>query len=102
MYMNVFRSRKSADMDVGAYRADAARMGDLARTQPGFISFKSFTAEDGETVTISEWESRDHARAWHRNAEHAAVQGRGRAEYYESYANYSCEEPEVRRFSRGT
>ncbi|SFF74436.1 Heme-degrading monooxygenase HmoA [Novosphingobium sp. CF614] len=97
--MNVFRSRKRADMQAEAYRADAARMAALATAQPGFVSYKSFSAEDGETVTISEWETEAHARAWARNPEHLAVQGRGRAEYYESYTVYSCDEPDVRRFS---
>lgn len=100
MYMNVFRSRKRADMDLAAYHADAARMVELACAQPGFVSYKTFAAEDGETVTISEWESREHAQAWARNAEHAAVQGRGRAEYYESYTVHSCTDPEVRQFRR--
>lgn len=100
MYMNVFRSCKRADMDAAAYQADAARMVELACAQPGFVSYKTFAAEDGETVTISEWETEDSARAWQRHAEHAAVQGRGRAEYYESYTVYSCNEPDVRRFSR--
>lgn len=99
MYMNVFRSRKRADMDAAAYQADAARMGDLASAQPGFIAYKSFAADDGETVTISEWETEAHARDWARNADHFSVQKRGRAEYYESYTVYSCNEPDVRRFS---
>lgn len=100
MYMNVFRSRKRADIDAAAYHADAARMVELARAQPGFIAYKTFTAEDGETVTISEWETIEDARAWQRNAEHAAVQQRGRAEYYESYTVYSCDQPDARRFTR--
>lgn len=98
--MNVFRSHKRPGMDAAAYQADAARMAALARAQPGFLSYKTFAAEDGETVTISEWESEDHARAWARNAEHLAVQKRGRIEYYESYTVYSCDQPDVRRFSR--
>lgn len=99
MYMNVFRSRKRPDMDAAAYQADAARMAQLAQMQPGFLSYKTFTAEDGETVTMSEWETREHAMAWQRHAEHAAVQKRGRGAYYESYTVYSCDEPDVRRFS---
>ena len=36
MYMNVFRSRKRADIDAAAYAEDAARMEALAREQKGF------------------------------------------------------------------
>ena len=100
MYMNVFRSRKRADMDAGAYAADAARMEALAREQKGFIAYRSYKAEDGETLSMSEWESEEDARAWARNLEHAKVQGRGRTEYYESYTVYSCADPRVRQFSR--
>lgn len=101
MYMNVFRSRKRADMDAEAYAADAARMEELARSQRGFIAYRSYKADDGETLSMSEWETEEDARAWWRNVEHAAVQARGKAEYYESYAVYSCLDPRVRRFERG-
>ena len=100
MYMNVFRSRKRADMDAGAYAADAERMEALAREQKGFIAYRSYKAEDGETLSMSEWESEEDARAWARNFEHATVQGRGRTDYYESYTVYSCADPRVTQFAR--
>ena len=100
MYMNVFRSRKRTGMDSQAYHADAERMVALARTQPGFLGYKTFSAEDGETVTISEWASEADARAWAGHFEHRAVQKRGRSEYYESYTVYSCDQPDVRRFTQ--
>ncbi|HEX9807345.1 MAG TPA: antibiotic biosynthesis monooxygenase [Alteraurantiacibacter sp.] len=98
MFLVVFRNRKRADMDAAAYDGDAARMEELARAQPGFISFKSYTAEDGEVIALSEWEDEAAARGWGRHAEHLAVQGRGRAEYYESYTLFACAEPRIHRF----
>ena len=100
MYVNVFRNRKRADIDAAAYAEDAARMEALARAQKGFIAYRSYKAEDGETLSMSEWESEEDARAWARHLEHIAVQGRGRAEYYESYTVYSCNNPAVRQFDR--
>ena len=100
MYMNVFRHRKAGDFDAEAYSADAARMEALARAQKGFISFRRYSAEDGEFLSISEWETQADARAWARHPEHVKVQARGRSEYYESYVVYSCADPEVRSFSR--
>ena len=85
MYLVVFRNRKRAGIDAAAYGAAAERMDQMARSQPGFLSFKSFTADDGEVVAISEWASEADARAWGRQAEHAAVQGQGRAEWYAEY-----------------
>ncbi|MCJ2184172.1 antibiotic biosynthesis monooxygenase [Novosphingobium sp. 1949] len=100
MYVNVFRSRKRAGYDAQGYAADAARMGELASQQPGFIAYKSFSAPDGETLTMSEWDSHEAAMAWQRNPEHARVQQAGRGDYYESYTVYSCTDPVVRRFDR--
>ncbi len=100
MYLTVFRNRKRADMDADAYTADARRMEDQAATIPGFISVKSFTSDDGEVVTLSEWDSAAAAKAWGRHPDHAIVQQRGKNEYYEQYTLYSCAEPLMRRFER--
>lgn len=100
MYLNVFRSRKCADMDAAAYAADAARMQALAAQQPGYIAYRFYHSDDGEGLSMSEWESEEHARAWARHVEHGLVQGRGWADYYESYTVYSCNAPQVRSFQR--
>lgn len=96
--MNVFRSRKRPDHDAAAYAADAARMGELAQAQPGFLDYKSFAAPDGETVTISVWESTQAAKAWARHPEHLEAQARGRRDYYAEFTMYAAEEATVRRF----
>ena len=100
MYVNVFRSRKRADYAAAAFAADDAAMEALARTQPGFVEYKWFAAEDGETCSISVWESEDHARAWGAHPEHAAVQARGRLGYYETYTMYTFVDPAVKSFER--
>lgn len=100
MYLVVFRNRKRADIDSAAYAADAQAMDTLARQQPGFLSFKSYTAEDGEVIALSEWHDEGAALAWRRVAEHAEVQGRGRAEYYESYTLYAATPARVHHFNR--
>lgn len=98
MYLTIFRNRKRADFDEAAYAADAARMEALARAQAGFLSFKSFVAEDGEVVAISEWADAASAKAWGAHPDHRAVQTRGRSEYYASYCSISADQPQVRRF----
>lgn len=100
MYLVVFRNRKRAGFDAQAYSADADRMLALARAQPGFLSFKSYVAEDGEVVAISEWASEAAAHAWGAHPDHAVVQGRGRSNYYESYTSFACDNPRVSRFER--
>lgn len=98
MFLVVFRNRKRAEMDAVAYSAEAERMEDLARQQPGFLSFKGYTAEDGEVVALSEWADEASARAWGREAEHRAAQGRGRSLYYASYTLFACADPRVHHF----
>ena len=96
----VFRNRKRADIDQSAYAAEAETMERLARAQPGYLSFKSYAAEDGEVVALSEWADEASARAWGRVAEHRAVQSRGRSDYYEGYTLFACENPRIHRFTR--
>ena len=98
MYLVVFRNRKRPDIDVARYDADATSMAALAASQPGYLSFKSYTAEDGEVVAISEWTDEAAARAWARNADHAEVQARGRTDYYAEYTVFGCDEPRMHGF----
>lgn len=100
MYLVVFRNRKRADRDAAAYGADAARMLEMAQAQPGFLSFKSYTAEDGEVIALSEWADEASARSWGRLAEHLAVQREGRESYYASYTLFGCAEPRIHRFDQ--
>ena len=71
-----------------------------ARAQPGFVSFKSYTAEDGEVVAVSEWADAEAARNWGRQPDHALVQAKGRVEYYQDYTLYTADEPRTHRFAR--
>ena len=100
MFLVVFRNRKRADIDYAAYEAEADRMLELAQAQPGYRSFKSYVADDGEVIALSEWEDEAAARAWGKVAEHRATQQRGRAAYYEEYTLFACAEPRVHRFER--
>ena len=100
MFLVVFRNRKRADIDAAAYVADAERMERLARAQPGFVSFKSYTADDGEVIALSEWASAEAARDWGSQPDHALTQARGRAEYYQDYTLYTCDQPRTRRYEK--
>ena len=100
MFLVIFRNRKRADIDGSAYAADAERMDELARAQPGFLSFKSYIADDGEAIAMSEWESEAAARAWGGQAEHSLVQKRGRDAYYKSYTLFACDDPRIHHFER--
>ena len=101
MYLVVFRNRKRADIDQAAYDVEAARMETLAHEQPGYLAFKSYAADDGETIALSEWADEAAARAWGKVAEHRMAQQRGREAYYENFTLFACDDPRIRRFQRG-
>ena len=100
MFLVVFRNRKRSDIDQAAYDAEAERMESLAAEQPGFLSFKSYAAEDGEVVALSEWQDEAAALAWRKVAEHRTAQQRGRTAYYQEYTLFACTDPRIHRFER--
>lgn len=100
MFLVVFRNRKRADIDVAAYDAESDRMEALARDQPGYRSFKSYVADDGEFIALSEWDDEASARGWGRVAEHAVAQANGRERYYARYTLFACPDPRIHRFER--
>ena len=100
MFIVVFRNRKRPEIAEAAYHADAAAMEVMARAQPGFVSFKSYTADDGEVIALSEWADAEAARGWGSQPDHALVQARGRAEYYQDYTLYTCDQPRTHRYER--
>jgi len=82
----VFTSRRAVGAEDG-YAEAAARMGDLAAQQKGFLGVVS--ARDPLTgcgITVSYWRDDASARAWKSVAEHLAVQRRGREKWYVDYS----------------
>ena len=86
----VFRSRLNAGVDA-EYEPEATRMVELASSMPGFCSIKTFTAEDGERVSVIEFESLAAEQAWRDHPEHRKAQARGRNEFYAGYRIQVCE-----------
>jgi heme-degrading monooxygenase HmoA len=85
--VTVFRSRLRDAPDArAAYVADAARMAELARSMPGYVEHKGFTADDGERVTLVTFADRASHEAWRDHPEHRAAQQRGITEYYADYS----------------
>lgn len=83
--LTVFRSRLREE-GAAAYADHAARMSELARTMPGYVEHKAFTAEDGERVTVVRFADAASHAAWARHPDHVEAQRAGRAAYYEDYS----------------
>lgn len=90
MIITVFRNRLRPEA-TEAYAELAPKMVELAKQQPGFLSMKTYTAADGERVTIAEFESDEAVQAWRNNAIHQDAQERGRTDFYAEYVSQTCE-----------
>lgn len=89
MIITIFRSRLRPEHRE-AYEPWATRMNDLASRMPGFISIKTFAAEDGERVSLVEFESEETMRAWREHPEHLQAQELGRTLFYSGYRIQVC------------
>ena len=65
-------------------------MRELVATVPGFISYNSYRAEDGEAVAIVRFDSEEALDAWRLHPEHRAAQDDGRRSYYQEYWVQVC------------
>lgn len=89
MIVAVFRTRLNPGVQE-EYGPMAKRMSELARTIPGYISHKGFTAEDGERVTIVEFESEEALRDWRIHPEHGKAKKRGIESFFSDYKFQIC------------
>jgi heme-degrading monooxygenase HmoA len=90
MIVTVFRSRLKPEAQE-EYGPMAKRMSELARAVPGYISHKAFVADDGERVTIVEFESEDALHEWRIHPEHAKAKRRGIESFFSDYKFQICE-----------
>jgi heme-degrading monooxygenase HmoA len=99
MIVTVFRSRLMPGLQ-DEYVALVEWMREIAVTIPGYISHKGFWAEDGERVTIVEFEHEEGQRAWRMHPEHVKAQRQGRLKYYSEYDIKVCEVKHASAFKR--
>ncbi len=88
--VTVFRSRLRPDAKARGYDETATRLESRARDMPGFVDFKTFSAPDGERVSIITFDTLEHQEAWRDDPEHRAAQARGREEFYAEYSISVC------------
>lgn len=99
MIVAIFRARVRPE-NAEEYYALADEMGEIARAMPGFISWKGYFAEDGERVSVHEWESAEALEAWRTHPEHLRIQELGRERFYDEYTLYVLDDPRTSRFAR--
>jgi heme-degrading monooxygenase HmoA len=83
--MTVFRSRRREESE-DAYRALSAEMQAAAWSLPGFVDFKTFTADDGEHVSLVTFATLEAHQVWQNDPRHRRAQRQGRADFYSEYS----------------
>lgn len=97
--VTVFRSRRRGDSE-DVYRTVSAEMQVAARAVPGFVDFKTFTADDGEHVSLVTFATREAHQVWRNDPRHREAQRQGRAEFYAEYSIQVGQCTHVSRWSR--
>ena len=97
MIVTVFRSRLNPDAHA-EYQPWAEQMSKLASTMPGYLSHKTYAADDGERVTIVEFESEETQREWAHHPLHVKARQLGREKFYSEYRIQVCEELRATRY----
>ena len=80
----LFRSKLTAQAGED-YQAMNAEMETLVRQNPGFVDVKSYTAADGERLTVVWWRDEESLGEWRNQMRHREAQNIGRQKWYEYY-----------------
>ena len=83
--ITIFRNRL-VDGAGAEYAALAPHIAQLAQSMPGFIDSKTFTAADGERVTLVTFANHEAHNGWRDHPEHVAARARGVEEFYSTYS----------------
>jgi heme-degrading monooxygenase HmoA len=97
--ITVFRSWRRPGNEA-AYDTMAEATEAAARAMPGFIELKTFTADDGEHVTISVFDTPESQEAWRTHPLHLEAQSLGRTTFYSAYDLTIAEVTHRHRWSR--
>ncbi len=101
MVVIVFRSRLREGADLARLDSLGQRMAALAAAMPGFISYKDFQAEDGEALTLVEFDSLAALQGWRDHPEHQAAQQVARESMFATYDITVCSPLRAYRFAAG-
>jgi heme-degrading monooxygenase HmoA len=96
--VTVFRSRLRSEA-IDEYSERAAEMLALVKTMPGFVDAKTFSADDGERVTLVTFSDAESQRGWREQADHRLAQQAGRDRFYAEYSIQVCDCTRVRSFT---
>ena len=91
MVVITFRNRMAPGVDEQEYGQRVAKLFEIVAATPGFRGIRSYEAEDGERLSLIEFDSLESLAAWREHAEHRVAQELGRQKYYAEYHLQICE-----------
>ena len=91
MVVVTFRNRFAPGIDQEEYGQRAGKLFEIVAAMPGFRGIRSYQSEDGEQLSLIEFDSQDSLAAWRDHAEHRVAQELGRQKYYSEYHLQICE-----------
>jgi heme-degrading monooxygenase HmoA len=91
MVVVTFRNRFNPGIDEQEYGQRAGKLLEIVAAMPGFRGIRSYAAEDGERVSLIEFDSLESLAAWRDHPEHRVAQELGKEKYYAEYHLQICE-----------
>ena len=91
MVVVTFRNRFAPGIDEQEYGQRAGKLFEIVAAMPGFRGIRSYAAEDGEQLSLIEFDSHESLAAWRDHAEHRIAQELGRHKYYAEYHLQICD-----------
>lgn len=70
--------------DIRGYPELAAKLGELAREQPGFLGIEA-GFQKGFALAVSYWASLEAIDGWRKNARHVIAKEKGKSDWFEKY-----------------
>ena len=90
MILTVFGTTYRDDADMEREARLSRRMAQVACRKPGFISYKSYVAPDGEQIGIIRFESREALKGWRDDVAHRGA-WKIAPEFYHQFWVQNCE-----------
>ena len=91
MVVVTFRNRFNPGVDMQEYGQRVGKLFEIVSAMPGFRGIRSYEGEDGEKLSLIEFDSHESLAAWRDQAEHRIAQELGRQNYYSEYQLQICE-----------
>ena len=91
MVIVTFRNRMAPGVDEQEYGQRVGKLFEIVAALPGFRGIRSYESEDGERLSLIEFDSHESLAAWREHAEHRVAQELGKQKYYSEYHLQICE-----------